>query len=103
MTASPEKGRRKTDWAKVEATTAEEIDAHQIEDEGRVRHLDKEWFDRASRDVPEPKVSITIRVDKHVLDYFKGEGAGYQTRMNAVLAAFVADQERHSRPSKSRR
>ena len=100
MTALPVKGRRKTDWARVEATTEAEIDAHQIEDEGRVRRLDKEWIDSASRSLPEPKVSITIRVDKHVLDYFKDQGPSYQTRMNAALAAYVAD---HERPSKDRR
>ncbi|MGL4960665.1 MAG: BrnA antitoxin family protein [Inquilinus sp.] len=43
---------------------------------------------------------FTIRVDKRVYDYFRSEGLGYQTRMNSVLAAFVADQER---PSKNRR
>ncbi|MGL4959823.1 MAG: BrnA antitoxin family protein [Inquilinus sp.] len=43
---------------------------------------------------------FTIRVDKRVYDYFRSEGLGYQTRMNSVLAAFVAD---HERPSKNRR
>jgi uncharacterized protein (DUF4415 family) len=100
VTALPAKGRRKTDWARVEATTEAEINAQQIEDEGRVRHLDKEWFDKASRTAPEPKVSITIRVDKDVYDFFRDGGPGYQTRMNSVLSAYVAD---HRPPSKNRR
>jgi uncharacterized protein (DUF4415 family) len=29
-----------------------------------------------------------------VLDFFKGEGRGYQTRINAVLRAYVEAQER---------
>jgi uncharacterized protein (DUF4415 family) len=35
-----------------------------------------------------PKVPVTLRVDPDVLDWFKGEGEGYQTRMNAVLRAY---------------
>jgi uncharacterized protein (DUF4415 family) len=35
-----------------------------------------------------PKTSISLRVDQEVLDWFKAQGPGYQTRMNAVLRAF---------------
>jgi len=35
-----------------------------------------------------PKASISLRVDSDVLEWFKAQGAGYQTRMNAVLRAF---------------
>ena len=35
-----------------------------------------------------PKTSIALRVDADVLKWFKAQGAGYQTRMNAVLRAF---------------
>ena len=38
---------------------------------------------------PVPKESITIRVDRDVVDWFRAEGRGYQTRINAVLRAFV--------------
>ena len=34
------------------------------------------------------KTSISLRVDQEVLDWFKLQGPGYQTRMNAVLRAF---------------
>ena len=34
------------------------------------------------------KVPVTLRLDADVLDWFKGEGDGYQTRMNAVLRAY---------------
>ena len=34
------------------------------------------------------KVPVTLRLDSDVLDWFKGEGDGYQTRMNAVLRAY---------------
>lgn len=35
-----------------------------------------------------PKTSIALRVDSDVLEWFKAQGPGYQTRMNAVLRAF---------------
>ena len=35
-----------------------------------------------------PKTSISLRVDTDVLEWFKSQGEGYQTRMNAVLRAF---------------
>lgn len=35
-----------------------------------------------------PKASISLRLDQDVLEWFKRQGPGYQTRMNAVLRAF---------------
>jgi uncharacterized protein (DUF4415 family) len=34
------------------------------------------------------KASISLRVDQDVLEWFKSQGDGYQTRINAVLRAF---------------
>lgn len=34
------------------------------------------------------KASISLRVDRDVLEWFKAQGDGYQTRINAVLRAF---------------
>lgn len=34
------------------------------------------------------KTSISLRVDASVLEWFKAQGPGYQTRINAVLKAF---------------
>jgi uncharacterized protein (DUF4415 family) len=35
-----------------------------------------------------PKASVSLRIDADVLAWFKAQGPGYQTRMNAVLRAF---------------
>jgi uncharacterized protein (DUF4415 family) len=37
---------------------------------------------------PGRKTSISLRIDLDVLEWFRRHGAGYQTRMNAVLKAF---------------
>jgi hypothetical protein len=39
--------------------------------------------------MPERKISITLRVDPDVLAWFKREGGPYQTRVNAVLRAYM--------------
>lgn len=35
-----------------------------------------------------PKERLTVRFDRDVVEWFKGQGKGYQTRMNAVLRSF---------------
>ena len=40
-----------------------------------------------------PKEQITVRVDADVLEWFKKQGRGYQTRMNAVLRAYYDAQQ----------
>ena len=37
----------------------------------------------------EPKAQVTLRIDKDVLDWFRKQGHGYQTRINALLRAYV--------------
>ncbi len=35
--------------------------------------------------VPGPKRQLTVRLDKDVIDWFRAQGRGYQTRIKAVL------------------
>ena len=48
-----------------------------------------EWFRDAQILLPESKRPISFRVDTDVLDFFKAQGPRYQTRMNAVLRAYM--------------
>lgn len=43
---------------------------------------------------PKIKSPISIRVDEDVLRWFKRQGKGYQTRMNAVLRAYMEHRKR---------
>ena len=55
------------------------------------RTLPKDWARAvAHRGLPVPprKQQIALRVDVDVLEWFKAQGDGYQTRMNAVLREF---------------
>jgi uncharacterized protein (DUF4415 family) len=40
---------------------------------------------------PDPKISVTLRIDRDVLERFKATGAGWQTRINAALRRAVGD------------
>jgi uncharacterized protein (DUF4415 family) len=41
-----------------------------------------------------PKVAVSLRLDQDVVDGFKAEGPGWQTRMNAVLAESLKRNKR---------
>ncbi len=75
-----------TDWERVDALTDDDIDT------GDIPPLDEDFFANAELKMPEPKQAITIRVDKDVLAWFKSQGKGYQTRINAVLRMYMEGQ-----------
>jgi len=42
--------------------------------------------------MPSGKTSVHLRLDSDVVEWFKANGKGHLTRMNAVLKAFVLQQ-----------
>ena len=57
-------------------------------------------FWRSARVVmPTGKTSVHLRLDSDVVEWFKANGKGHLTRMNAVLKAYV-EAQKHS-PSRS--
>ena len=73
----------RTNWARIDALRDDEIDFSDIPEQG------KAFFKRAVLRLPQPKATITIRLDRQVLDWFKAQGRGYQTRINALLRAYM--------------
>lgn len=43
---------------------------------------------RPTKAAAERKEQIALRVDREVLEWYRAQGSGWQTRMNAVLKAF---------------
>lgn len=43
--------------------------------------------------MPRSKKSLSLRLDREILEWFQGQGKGYQTRINAVLKAYVKAQK----------
>ena len=39
--------------------------------------------------MPEKKISISIRLDSDILSFFKEQGRGYQSKINAVLRSYI--------------
>jgi uncharacterized DUF497 family protein len=62
-----------------------------------IPELDDAFFETAELVTPSAKTQITVRVDSEVLEWFRQQGKGYQTRMNAVLKAYMESQRRRSR------
>ena len=53
--------------------------------------LDEDWFEAATFVGPSAeKERISIRLDKDILEFFRAEGRGYQSRINKVLREYVA-------------
>ena len=44
-------------------------------------------------EMPVPKTPVSIRLDTEVLEWFKGQGRGYQTKINAILKAYMKAQK----------
>ena len=80
----------KTDWARIDTTKDSEIDYSEIPE------LGKEFFRQAVLRMPEPKTSVTIRLDRDVLSWYKRQGRGYQTRINALLRAYMETQKQRA-------
>ncbi len=50
--------------------------------------IDIDWT-KARLVEPQPKTPVSIRLDPDVVAFFKAQGRGYQTRINAVLRAYM--------------
>jgi uncharacterized protein (DUF4415 family) len=76
----------KTDWARLKAK-AEPDTVTAEHPEADIRHIVRGVVRRGLQPLPS-KASISLRVDQDVLEWFKAQGPGYQTRINIVLRAF---------------
>ena len=74
----------KTDWVRLKAADGV---ANADHPETAVKHIVRGIVRRGLQPVPS-KTSISLRVDQDVLEWFKTQGAGYQTRINTVQRAF---------------
>ena len=78
----------RTNWRKLAALPDDRIDTSDIPE------LDEDFFREASVRLPKGKQSVSLRIDSDVLDWLKRQGKGYQTRINAILRAYVRAHRR---------
>lgn len=85
------KRRGKTDWDRLRREQAAGIEPEPDEDD-----IDVDWT-TAVLVRPQAKQMVSIRLDPDVLAFFKAGGKGYQTRINAVLRAYMEAQQKRGR------
>jgi uncharacterized protein (DUF4415 family) len=78
----------KTDWRRVAALSEKQVIAAAKSDPD-AEPTDAEFWKNAQLVTPERKVRVTLRLDRDVLAWFKGQGRLYQNRMNAVLKEYM--------------
>ena len=76
-------GEDRTDWARLRAE-----EAAGIEPELDEKEIGLDWSE-AVLVIPEAKKPVSLRLDPDILAHFKAQGPGYQTRINAVLRAYM--------------
>lgn len=82
-----------TDWERLDLTQDAEIDLSDCP-EVTPEQFAKGVVRRGGLTSKPNKEQVTLRIDKDVLDWFKAQGKGYQTKINALLKAYVeANQE----------
>ena len=76
----------KTDWDRLldPAVLGTPTSEHP---EADVKHIVRGIVRKGLQPAPS-KALVSLRVDQDVLEWFKAQGSGYQTRINAVLRAF---------------
>jgi uncharacterized protein (DUF4415 family) len=74
-----------TDFARLDAMTDEDMsDIPELTPEMFARGIVRRGLEPVA-----PKAQLTIRVDREVLEWFRQQGSGYQTRINALMRAYM--------------
>ncbi|MGI8483557.1 MAG: BrnA antitoxin family protein [Thermomicrobiales bacterium] len=84
LTTMRARGKDATDWRRIDALTEDELEA-------AIDHEDERDFDWSKVEIgmPSGKQQLTVRFDLDIVEWFRAQGSGYQTRMNQVLRSYV--------------
>ena len=77
----------RTDWKRVDALKDEDIDLSDVPEvspEMFAKAIVRRGLKPVSR-----KAQLTLRLDSDVLDWYRKQGRGYQTKINALLRAYM--------------
>ena len=88
-----------TDYDRLDAMTDDDI-ARAVAADPDATPLDIDW-DKATIVIPPGKDIITLRLDRDILEWLRGQGKGYQTLINQVLRAFYDAQIKRAKPQPS--
>ena len=82
----------KTDWARVRSITEQQL-KRSIAADPDSDIVRPDWT-KARLVTPLPKESVHLRIDPDVLAWFRSQGQGHLTRMNAVLRSYMEAHRR---------
>ena len=71
-----------TDWKRLASRSDKDIDFNDISELNETFFKEAEWR-------PPTKQPVTIRLDADVLEWFRNQGPGYQTRINRLLRRYM--------------
>ncbi len=80
----------RTNWAKLHQKDDSDINYSDS------AATDKSFWEDAEVFMPVHKIHLSLRLDEDIIAFFKKQGRGYQTKINAVLKAYVKRHE-HAR------
>lgn len=83
-----ERGEDLTDFARLRDMSEAELE-QSIASDPDWRDVPRDWYRGAEAVMPRRKVPISIRLDADLVDFFRGQGRGWQTKLNAVLRAYA--------------
>ena len=86
--------KNRTDWDRLRGLPEAEIERIAEEDDENPATISEDEWAHATVGLPPRKTSIHASFDSDVVDFFKSDGRGYQTRMNAVLRRYMEAQAR---------
>lgn len=75
------------------STKPDFVDATQKIDFSDIPETDEAFWANAEIRIPQNKKGVYLRIDPDTLAWFKKQGKGYQTRINAVLRQFIEAQK----------
>jgi len=78
----------RTDWDKVKSLSDKEIEKSARNDPDNPIWT-KDMLNSAQLMMPQRKVNVHMYLDQEIVDWFKADGKGYQSRINAVLKSYI--------------
>ncbi len=87
--AKRDRGEDRTDWNRLDRMTEAELEAS-IATDPDWKDIPEDWYKDAIPVTPAPKQLLSLRLDADIIAWFRAQGPGYQTRMNAVLRTYMA-------------
>ena len=81
----------RTDWKRVDALKDRKIDfsdAPELTPEMFARGIVRRGLKPIAR-----KKLLTLRIDSDVVEWYRSQGSGYQTRINALLRAYMDERK----------